>query len=239
MYPKGLIDSRNVHLWNTLCKSCEIDIQRERRNDYSAFSINSKTIIYVPEDKSDPAFFTHELLHIYLRTKDIFIGGGFTLSIKESKILSIIFSDNLIDHVANCIDHIKMLPEFIKLGYDAEKFISDYSINKLTHEELSKIRQHFVTKRLFKKIYRAKAIELYIGKYFAVKACPNKNYKYDASLADLKLIDQDLYLILENFSTAWANFDIEDKDPITGGYHIFLYDFIDSLEKWTNGKTIK
>lgn len=239
MYLKGLIDSRNVHLWNTLCKSCEIDIQREKRNDYSAFSINRKTTIHVPEDKSDPASFTHELLHIYLRTKEVFIGSGFTLLIKESKILSKIFSDNLIDHVGNCIDHIKMFPEFIKLGYDAEKFISDYSINKLTHEELTRIKQHFITKKLFKKIYRAKIIDLYIGKYFAVKACPNSNYNYDASLAGLKQIDQDLYLVLENFSTSWTNFDIEDKDPITGNYHTFLYDFIDSLEKWTNGKTIK
>ncbi|HUX56301.1 MAG TPA: hypothetical protein VMV77_04965 [Bacteroidales bacterium] len=240
MDTQGLIDNRNIDLWNTLCTVCEINIQREKRSTYYVFSKNNKTIIYVPLGDNDPAYFTHELLHVFLRIKDVFIGAGLKLSIKESKVLSNIFSDNLIEHIGNCLDHIKMFPEFLKLGYDPEKFLSDYSENKLTKENISKIKKHFITKGLFKKVfYNATAIGLYIGKYFAAVSCPNKSIDYFNQLTDLKKIDQELYRILEDFIIAWNTFDFNDKDPITSGYHLLLFDFIDKLEKWANGKTIK
>ncbi len=106
MDTNGLIDNRNLELWNSLRMVHDIEIRKEKRPDYLAFSKNSKTIIFVPFDNVDPASFTHELLHIYLRTKKVFIGGGLTVSIKESEKLSRIFSDNLIDHIGNCLDHI-------------------------------------------------------------------------------------------------------------------------------------
>lgn len=143
MDTNGLIDNRNLGLWNSLIMVHDIEIRKEMRPDYLAFSKSGKTIISVPYDNIDPASFTHELLHIYLRTKDIFIGGGLTLSIKESEILSRIFSDNLIEHIGNCLDHIKMLPEFLDLGFDENDFLSDYSVNKLTDKEILKIKKHY------------------------------------------------------------------------------------------------
>ena len=235
----GLIESRNIDLWNALSGIHEIEIQREKRIDYLAYSKNGKTIIYVPFDNIDSASFTHELLHVYLRTKKVFIGGGLTLSIKGSQILSEIFSDKLIEHLGNCLDHIKMLPEFIRLGYEPNEFISDSLVNKLTDEEVLKIKNHFVTNLFFKKVYNASAIDLYIGKYFAVLACPNKTFDYTIQLNKLKAINQELFQILEKFITAWINFDYEDDDPIRGSYHILLFDFINSLENWTHGKVIK
>jgi len=126
MDTNGLIDNRNLELWNSLLTIQDIEIRREKRPDYLAFSKSGKTIIYVPIDYLDTASFTHELLHIYLRTKEVFIGGRLTLSIKESEKLSKIFSDNLIDHFGNCLDHIKMLPEFLNLGYNERDFLSDF-----------------------------------------------------------------------------------------------------------------
>ena len=76
METKGLIDTRNIDLWNTISKVREISIQRENQDNYSAFSKDNKTTIYIPLDNNDPASFTHELLHVFLRTKDIYIGAG-------------------------------------------------------------------------------------------------------------------------------------------------------------------
>jgi hypothetical protein len=153
MDTKRLIDFRNIDLWNTLSKEREIKIQREKVNNYSAFSKDNKTTIYVPLDNEDPASFTHELLHVFLRTKDVYIGAGLQISIKDSKVLSKIFSDKLIEHIGNCLDHIKMYPEFVKLGYNPEEFLSDYSENKLTNDEIFNIKKHFIRPGFLKKLF--------------------------------------------------------------------------------------
>jgi len=235
----GLIDNRNLELWNSLRTIHEIEIRKEKRQDYLAFSKKGKTIISVPFDNINPSSFTHELLHIYLRTKKIFIGGALTLSIKNSEKLSIIFSDNLIDDIGNCLDHIKMFPKFIELGYDESDFLSDYTVNKLTKDEISKITSRFATKIVFKKVYNAAAVDFFIGKYFAANSCPNKAYNYKGMLLELEKIDSDLYQVLENFLNDWRNFDYDNVGQINVGYHSLLFDFIDNLEKWTDGKTIK
>lgn len=227
-----------MELWNSLKSVLDIEIRKEKRPDYLAFSKNGKTIISVPFDNIDPASFTHELILIYLRTKDFFISGGLALSIKESEKLSRIFSDDLIDHIVNCLDHIKMLPEFLILGFNEKDFLSDYSVNKLTDEEIFKIKKHYTTTILFKKIYNASAIDFFIGKYFAANTCPNKSYDYQSQLKKIEKIDPELFQILETFLANWKNFDYNDTDPINGSYHILLFGFIENLEKWTEGKTI-
>ena len=133
-----------------------------------------------------------------------------------------------------------MFPEFVKLGYDPTEFLSDYSENKLTNDEVFIIKKHFIKTGFFRKVYYNKtAIDLYIGKYFAAISCPNKTFDYSSQLSDLKYIDPELYRILDDFVIAWKSFDYNDKDPITSGYHSLLFDFIDNLENWTSGKTIK
>jgi hypothetical protein len=239
MDTNGLIDHRNLKLWNFLRTIHDIEIRKEKRPDYLAFSKNGKTIISVPFDNIDTASFTHELLHIYLRTKEVFIGGGLKRSIKGSEKLYKVFTDKLIEHIGNCLDHIKMFPEFIKLGYDESDFLSDYSVNKLTKDEIAKIKSHYTTSIFFKKVYNASAVDFFIGKYFAANSCPNKTYDYKVMLHELEKIDPDLYQVLETFLSDWKNFDYDNADPITGGYHSLLFDFINNLEKWTDGKTIK
>lgn len=239
MDTNGLIDNKNLKLWNSLRMIHEIEICKEKRHDYLAFSKNNKTVIYVPFDNINPTSFTHELLHIYLRVKKVFIGGGLKLSIKESKKLSKILFDSLIDHIGNCLDHIKMFPEFIKLGYNESDFLSDYSVNKLTKDKIAQIKSIIATKILFKKVYNSSSVALFIGKYFAANSCPNKAYDYKGMLLELEKIDPDLYQILETFLSDWKNFDYENTNPITGGYYSLSFDFIDNLEKWTDEKIIK
>jgi len=236
---QGLIDNININLWKSLICIHEISILRENRNDYLAHSQNGKTIIYVPISNPNPASFCHELLHIFLRTKNVFIGVGLKLSIKENHILSAVFSDKLLDHIGNCLDHIKIYPEFIKLGYSSSDFISDYYENKFTTEELNDIKTHFVKQTFLGKSYNKSAINLFIGKYFAVKACPNKSIDYSCCINELNKIDANLFNILQNFYTAWHNFDYNNEDPIKGDYYQFLFEFIHDLEKWVNKKKIK
>lgn len=234
----GLIDKRNFELWNSLNSIHDIEIIEQQRVDYLTYSKDDKSIIYVPFDNKDAASFTHELLHIFLRKKNVFIGGGLTLGVGQSQTLSRILSENLVQHIGNCLEHIKMLPEFIKLGFTPNEFLADYSINKLTDEETAEIKKYFLVQITPQKIYFGKTIDLFIGKYFSVKACPNKSFSYEKNLAELKKIDTPLYQVLDDFLNEWIKYDYNDTNPLTGGYHLFSYDFIDNLEKWTEGKMI-
>jgi len=232
----GLVESRNAKLWIELKSIHDIEIQLYDCAFYSAYSKNSKSIIYVPKNNISPASFTHELLHILLRTKKIFIGGGLQLNLKEKPTLSKIFTQDLIYHIGNCLDHIKMLPYFLNIGYDRKDFLTDYSINKLSNEDLKHIKNNFHSIFFFKKYYKASAIDCFVGKYFAAKACPNNALDYSIGLNKLKAIDTKLYLILEKFTNAWNDFDCNNQDPITSSYHLFLFDFIDEMENWAVGK---
>ncbi len=132
-----------------------------------------------------------------------------------------------------------MLPEFISLGYNERDFLSDYYVNKLTTDDISKIKRHYTNSILFEKFYNASAVDFFIGKYFAAKSCPNKSYDYQSQMKELTKIDLELFQIIETFLTEWKKFDYNDTDPIAGSYHSFLFDFIENLKKWTEGKTIK
>lgn len=234
----GLIDRRNLELWTTLKSKFEIEIIKENRDTHSVFTKKDKATIRVPFRPSIDSF-THELLHIFMKLKDIYVGGTITLHVKEDPILSKFMSDNLTEHIGNCLEHIKMLPEFLKMGFKREEFIFDYHVNKLTEKELDSIKRHFRRKPLFQKEqFYSKAIDLYIGKYFAVKACPNKSFPYDKGQEELRELDNELYSILDRFMTGWEKFDYNDSDIITGGYNDIVLDLATGLSDWGRDKRI-
>lgn len=234
----GLINHRNLELWNSLLITQDIEIRKEKREDYCTFSKGGKSIIFVPYDNLDQGLFTHELLHVYLRSKEIYIAGSLKLKTRENKKLSRIFSDDLIDHIGNCLDHIKMLPEFLNLGFSETDFISDYNINKLTNEDIFKIKKYYYISIFFRKFYNAYAINFFIGKFFSAKSCPNKYYDYAGQLKKLEKIDPELFKIQEAFLEAWTNFDYNQTDPIVNNYHSLVDDYIQHMNEWASDKII-
>jgi hypothetical protein len=235
----GLIDNRNIDLWETLNKEFEITIVTEDRDTYAVYTRSGKATISIPIDKADSSSFTHELLQIYMKKKEVFIGGGLKLSVMGDDVLSKFMSEDLIEHIGNSLEHIKMLPLFLEMSFNREEFISDYLINKLTDENLKSIKRFFKSKSLFQREkYNSKAVDFFIGKYFAVKACPNLTYNYDKGLNELGRIDADLYSVLEKFMKSWDMFDYNNTDPITGGYHDILFDFVSGLTEWSKGKSV-
>jgi hypothetical protein len=236
MNTEGLIDHSNIDLWNSLNSIHEIEIRTGSQNGYSTYSIYNKSTIYVPENNFNSSYFTHELLHVLLRAKKVFISGALKQSIQDHQVLSKIFSKKLLEHIGNCLEHIKMLPHFLKLGYNVEYFIEDYSENKFTEEEILKLKALFITNESGKYIYNPSGVRLYIGKYFAIIACPNISIDYSKQLNELNNLDPELFQILKKFSDSWENYDYENDDPITGGYNDFLIEFITRLNEWTKGK---
>ena len=237
MITEGLIDNRNIELWNLLNNKFEIEIIKEIRNDYLVYSIDNKATIYVQIDNINSSSFTHELLHLFIRSKKVFISSALALGVKGNKILSKIMSDNLLEQIGNYIDHIKTLPIYLELGYENSEFISDFNVNKLTDNDIMNIKKNYCTTKNYKKYYSKSAVEYFIGKFFAAVACSNEDYNYKEQLIKLKKIDNELFDILEQFVYIWREFNINEEGPLNS-YQTIEYNFVCNLESWAKKKTI-
>lgn len=230
-----LVDERNQYLWKNIKQHYKITIVYSETDEYGNFPINNKSTISVAKNNLNPDSFTHELLHIYMRLHEIYIGGGITNIISSSNIMSLIFSENLLDHFGNSLDHIKMLPIYLAMGFNKEKFLHDYYEQKCTNEDISLMKKNYK----IGKIYNSQAIDYYIGKYLAIMADPNDSFNYLPYLQKLKKIDSNLYLVLDKLIKDWNDFQIDEEDSALNDYHSILFDFYDGLKKWITNKRIE
>jgi hypothetical protein len=233
----SLLDNKNQMLWSKLQEQLKIDVQYHSHTWYACYSQNKDHIIYVPIGLTpDPAAFAHELLHIDLNTRGMELPAGIKLLIWGKSSISMCFTDDLVEHMVNCFNHIKMLPDFLQLGYDRSEFISDFKADKLTDSEVLNIVMNY--RNTTTGIYNSKAIDFYIGKYIAVKACPNTSFNYLKNLQSLNDLDPRLFSVLEQFHNKWNAYD-KATAPIYISPHSIASDFVEDIEQWSIGKSIQ
>jgi len=235
MNTKGLVDSRNKDLWDLINKeyTCSIEYITDTQ-EYGCFTKNNTAILYVPKSSINPDSFTHELLHIYIRMKQVFIGSSLKSNITSNPRLNKFYSLPLIEHIGNCLDHIKMLPLYLAMGYKRELFIQDYNLTKCSNEEIQNLQNYFQ----FGPSYNGSAIDLFIGKIFAIRACPNNEIDYRSKLIALKKINSALFEINQNLIDDWIQLDIDVNDPLELGYIGLVLDYCDRMNEWCTGKII-
>lgn len=229
----GLIDSRNQKLWDDINSNFLVTVEASSNNEYSCYCQSDNVTFYVPAGDINSDSMTHEMLHVYLRMKEVYIGPNLTLTLSGSRILSKIFTPVLLEHISNSLDHIKMLPIYLNLGYRREKFLLDYGENKCTEKELSDIRRYYKQG----KQYDSNAINLFIGKYFAVVSDPNDSLDYSKALVQLRKVDEQLFNILKTYENSWRGYDIDNSD-VFNSYRDITDSFYQMLKKWMTNKTI-
>jgi len=197
----------------------------------SVFYQGDKATIYLPENNTTEECLTHELLHLFIETKEIIVCDLIEGLIREKVLLNQVLSNDLVSHMTNCINHIKMLPIFIEMGYDKKDFLADSLENKCEISFAKEINKKF--RFLF--IYNKSAIDLFIGKYFAIKADVS-DIDYSKQLLILSETDEKLYDILDSFWTKWLKYDIEKNDSVTYWSDDFAGDFITILGDWMRKK---
>jgi hypothetical protein len=227
-----LIDSRNRNLWDDISAKYTVQLTASTNNEYSCYTQNQTAIIYVPKRLCVDSF-THELLHIYLRMKDIYITSALIRLIASNERVKKISSSELIEHIGNCLCHIKMLPVYIGLGFDKQHFLEDFYTHKCSDAELASIKNNFKTLWM----YNSKAIDLFIGKFIAMKADPNSSNDYSSYLNELMKIDKELYVVLDNLYNDWLTIDIE-KEDIMHNYCDVAMKFYQELNAWATDKTL-
>lgn len=228
----NFLDDRNAPIWNVVSQSFQIEVAPSLTNEYSCYSKNGEATIYVDTENICIAYFTHELLHLYLKVKGVFIGAGFSNQVAASRTLSRIFSEALLDHVGNCLDHIKMFEIYDALGFEKTKFILDFDTHKCLSSELSDLKKNYKKGNQ----YNTAAVDFYIGKFIGIHADFNDDLDYDNCLSELKKLDPVLYNVLENFIIEWEEFDIESTDLLKSSYHMVLHRFYENLKFWLGRK---
>lgn len=226
-----LIDKRNSSLWDEISSKYEVDLQPSQNSEYACYSKSNSVTFFVPTDNYCTDSFTHELLHVYIRLKEVYIGSYLILRINSSKVLQRIFNIRLLEHVSNCLDHIKMLPVYLEMGFRRDKFLLDFYVYKCTDSELANIKRYYKNGKRF----NSQAVEIFIGKFFAVKADPNDSYDYLSCLTELQKIDEKLYKVLDDFVVCWMNCDLDTND-IFNNYHDLVDKLYEGLKAWMSNK---
>lgn len=236
-----LLDERNIELWRQLNVSCDIDVKFEDRTTYGLYSKGKKSTVYVPNSFLSAAGFTHELLHIYLRTKNVYILTGVLLMIREAPHMQNVLPESLICQAGGFLEHMKMLPIFKDMGFDESDFISDYFLDKLDDSKINELRNNMIKNPIFGRPYFNKYyVDLYIGTFFSARACPfTLLLAGDCKFNELRAICPDVYDVLDVFLTKWSDFDINNIDPIFNEYNTMENELYYGLEEWILNNRIK
>jgi hypothetical protein len=223
------LDDRNTELWKYLNTKFRIKIRNTSNKYASCFAKNNNVKIFLNPEISTSSCLTHELLHVWIRDKDIYIGAGLQSTITSNYILNQIFSDNLIDQLGDWFDHIKIYPKFIDLGYDKSTFLSDNNVVKFSVQEALRIHDKYRENGLIDLVM----VDLFIAKYFSSKADISSGHDYSESLEILEKTDSDLFRILDRIWQKWEEVDIDNKNNDGTSYHevcYLLYDIEEYFE---------
>lgn len=227
-----LIDDKNIDLWNELNEVYKIElISSPEQNYISKVSGNTATISIFENDLSSTSF-THELLHLYLKSKNVKITEDFYNAVEKSEKINTLFSNGLKEHITTCLEQTLMLPIFLQMGYENRLFTNDFNEPKMNKKMLDLLLKRYKKNG----VYDREAVDFYIGTFFAMRSCNNMAFKYHKYYMAFQKLDRGLYDLLSEFWLDWKTFDVEDPDD---HYDKILQYFIEDINGWVTKKIIK
>jgi hypothetical protein len=226
-----LIDDKNIDLWNELSEIYEIELIASPEQNYMSKVSGNTATIFIYENDLSATSFTHELLHIYLKSKDVKIAEDFDKAIENSERINTLFSSGLKEHVISCLEHQLMLPIFLKMGYKNQLFTSDFNEPKMNTKMLDILLERYKNNG----VYDREAVEFYIGTFFAMRSCNNTSFNYHKYYMAFQKLDKRLYILLSEFWLDWKTFDFNDAED---DYDKILQYFIEDINGWISKKSI-
>lgn len=220
-----LIDNKNRDLWDYLRKQYDFQLEESFEEGFLTYFKGDTVIIEVDLDQPSPAAFTHELLHVYMKSQGLKIVWNMKDRIENDSDLQSVFSTSLRVHIGNCLEHVKMLPLFLERGYSREDFLMDYHERTMMETDVKSLEDNYYCKGGVV----LKTVDNYIGKYFAMKASANPEFDYSQALMGFKAIDPSLYQILDGFWHDWLKYQIGDPQE---KYLNFMDSFLENIKNW-------
>lgn len=223
---RGLLNSQNTALWEYLSAKYDLRLDESPENCYLTYFDHDTVVVEVDMADINPSGFTHELLHVYMKDRGIHMVRDLKTGIQADKDLQELFSTSLRVHIGNCLEHVKMLPIFLELGFENERFIGDYDIRIMDETQIDNLEEQYY----FDGRPELKSVDYYLGKYFSMKASNNPAFDYTNYCERLETIDRSLFGILERFWNSWLAFDLESAPE----YVDFLDRFLREIKHWKN-----
>jgi len=228
---KSLVDNRNTDLVKAMDRQYNLKIKKAEKLGYATSFDGKDVTIKVDTEDLNPHSFTHELLHVYMKSKDVMIAKDIKEWVRKYVSLSDIFSASLQKHLGNCLEHIKMLPFYLERGLKNERFVSDFDKKVMEENELQNLQQKYEQGG----IYSSDFVDKYIGNFYSMKTSNNPEYNYDKFFEAFEKIDPELYSCLETFWLAWLDFHVGDPKQ---KYQSALDTFFSGLLKWKKSKEV-
>ncbi|TDW52490.1 hypothetical protein EV144_1011180 [Flavobacterium sp. 270] len=228
-----LVDERNSDLWNLLNDKFDISIDKSDNREYGVYVKGNKAIIYIDYKNICSNSFTHELLHIYLSHKEFYLSSSLKLTIAQNATLGRLLSYNLLEHIGNCLEHLKMFEIYNSLGFIEDKFLLDYDDFKCNDNELNELKKYY---RIGGTI-NFSVVDFYIGKLVAILCDTNKKHNYTFVLKTLQELDNNLFNIVLSLVERTKKYDLENKD-IFVSYRDISTSFYEELVDWLKSNQI-
>lgn len=224
------LDKQNKLLLSELRDKMIVKFELFNKLYFENYSINDTATIYVNPKLFDNSSVAHELLHAWFRTLGLHSSNLIYLSAIETPKFSSVFDKKLCDHIGNCMDHNKIYPKFLEMGYIPENFLSSKGLQC----DINNIRKLRIQSN---NVYSAKHLNNYIGYLISIYAdhLPND---YSQHLILMQSFDSDLFEIVSRFWKAWEDVDITNPNPITRTDFRTINDFIINIESWIESKSI-
>lgn len=226
-----LLDDRNRKLYQEVSRAAKLELNPTSCKCYGCFSKGPVNRIDIPINQPpSPSSFAHELLHAKLNVKSAHI--SFKLGVSGSVILSKVVSDNLCDHLNNVLQHRKMFPEFLALGYQEGEFLSD--AHEILLDEVGALN---IAADCAKRT--SAEIDFFIGKYMAARCSLFSFHDYSKPLAILRASEPRLTEIMEVLVSSWDAYDPDREGDLDAVSHFEIeYNFLSDLEDWLNSQKI-
>jgi hypothetical protein len=220
----NFIDKRNRRLFDTLLNhfSMSIDLH-DGYHFYSKLSGKELTI-YTPRKEATIELFTHEMLHAYLVANGISLCSFLKERLRLEPLLHWTVNENLIDQIGQALEHAKMLPLYIAMGFERNLFEEKYYMTCCSPVTLQLVQSGFN-----KRVPATASIDLFINKFFAMKCALNPQFDYAGSLQLLQDADYELYSILEQFYNTWIT---ADSKNLSEQFKKFTAHFVHELGLW-------
>jgi hypothetical protein len=229
-FSEELLDEQNKQLLSEIRNKMSVKFEIFNKPYFENYSINDNVTVYVNPKIFSNSSVAHELLHAWFRGLGLMGSNLIYLSAKEKPKFSNVFDKKLCDHIGNCMEHYKIYPKFLEMGYVPEEFLS----SKGMQCDINNVRK---LRTQSNGIHSAKHLNNYIGYLISIYAdhLPND---YSQHLVQMQNIEPELFDIVSEFWQAWRDVDIENSDPITRTDFEAINGFIISIEGWIENKSI-
>jgi hypothetical protein len=213
---------RNKSLWHKINGILPVTLEEHSASHFYHRFLEESVVLHVPERNGTTELFTHELLHIDLIMRGVTITDFLRDRFMQEPLLRWTLNENLFQQIGEHLEHVKMFPEYLRMGYQKDLFSENYYVHCCSPMSVQIIRSG-----MMKKVPSPASIDLFIHKFFAIQANQNPHFDYREHLDFLKSICPGLYAILEEFWHSWEGYEIGKQN-----FKEFTTRFVHQLGMW-------